>query len=73
MSMINGQVGAAPHLEEAQRVARAPSASHPQLRCFTHNRLLARPAVTGYGDAWLLYRFPQLVHRKASPTGAVLA
>ncbi|WP_326847367.1 nuclease-related domain-containing protein [Streptomyces kaniharaensis] len=53
--------------DTATRVARTPGASHPQLRRFTHNPLLARPAVTGFGDAWLLCPVPQLVHRKASP------
>ncbi|MCX4743934.1 NERD domain-containing protein [Kitasatospora sp. NBC_01287] len=53
----------------AERVAKTPGASHPQLRRFTHNPLLTRPAVTGFGDAWLLCPVPQLVHRKAGPAG----
>ncbi|WP_282204273.1 hypothetical protein [Kitasatospora fiedleri] len=51
----------------AKRVAKTPGASHPQLRRLTHNPLLARPAVAGFGDAWLLCPVPQLVHRKAGP------
>ncbi len=53
--------------DTAKRVTRTPGASHPQLRRFTHNPLLARPAVAGFDDAWLLCPLPQLVHRKAGP------
>ncbi|MFC8454794.1 hypothetical protein [Kitasatospora sp. NPDC057223] len=40
-----------------------------QMRQFTHNPLVARPALTGYGDSWLLCPVPQLVFRKAGPAG----
>ncbi|MET8630219.1 hypothetical protein ABZW30_42020 [Kitasatospora sp. NPDC004669] len=55
--------------ETNKRLEAVPQARNSQLRRFTYNPLIGRPAVTGYGDTWLLCPVPQLVHRKAGPAG----
>ncbi|MFE3476265.1 hypothetical protein ACFXOI_32415 [Streptomyces bacillaris] len=49
-------------------LARVAGGKAAQLRRFTYNPLLGRPAVTGFGPS-LLCPSPQLVWRKATPAG----
>ncbi|MGA5042369.1 hypothetical protein ACPCA8_35905 [Streptomyces capoamus] len=51
-----------------QNLARVAGGKAAQLRRFTYNPLLGRPAVTGFGPG-LLCPSPQLVWRKATPSG----
>jgi hypothetical protein len=52
----------------AENLAKVAGSKAAQLRRFTYNPLLERPAVTGFGGG-LLCPSPQLVWRKATPPG----
>ncbi|MER6374914.1 hypothetical protein ABT255_42650 [Streptomyces mirabilis] len=54
--------------QTVENLARLAGGKAAQLRRFTYNPLLGRPAVTGFGPG-LLCPSPQLVWRKATPAG----
>ncbi|MFE1455736.1 hypothetical protein ACFW7K_12155 [Streptomyces sp. NPDC058735] len=54
--------------QATRNLARVAGGTAAQLRRFTYNPLLGRPAVTGFGPG-LLCPSPQLVWRKATPSG----